>query len=136
MHGLIFLQLQKFVQRQAGAGAWEALLRQAGLPRRTYAAARVYADAEAFALVAAASKALSQPAPAILEAFGDFIAPELLRLYGRLVSSEWKTLDVIENTEKLIHAGVRVGNPGARPPILETVRTNKDELHIMYSSER
>src|SRR5262249_34163774 len=49
---------------------------------------------------------------------------------------EWKTLDLLENTEKLIHTAVRVGNPGARPPVLSCVRSTLDELQIVYSSER
>src|SRR5262245_66558562 len=102
MHGLIFLQLQKFAQQQAGAGAWETLLREANLPTKSYAPVRVYPDAEVVALVGAASRVLNQPGGAILEAFGEFIAPELIRLYGRLLQPGWKTLDVIENTEKLI----------------------------------
>src|SRR5687767_6458695 len=112
MHGLIFLQLQKFAQRQAGAGAWEVLLKEAGLPRKAFTAVRVYPDEDVVALVGAASRVLKQAPAQVLTAFGEFIAPELLRLYGRLVQPEWQTLDVVENTEKLIHAGVRVGNPG------------------------
>lgn len=136
MHGLIFLQLQKFAQQQAGAQAWETLLGEAKLPVKSYSAVRTYPDEEVFALVGAASRVLNLPAPAILEAFGEFIAPELIRLYGRLLQPGWKTLDVIENTEKLVHAAVRVGNPGAKPPVLECIRTTEDELQIMYSSER
>ncbi len=136
MHGLIFIQLQKFAQQQAGAGAWETLLREAELPVKSYSPARAYPDEEVLALVGAASRVLKLPAAAILEAFGEFIAPELIRLYGRLLQPEWKTLDVIENTERLIHATVRIGNPGAQPPVLECIRTTQDALQIMYASKR
>jgi tRNA A-37 threonylcarbamoyl transferase component Bud32 len=136
MHGLIFLQLQKFAQRQAGVQGWETLLREAGLPLKSYSAVQVYPDEEALALVAAADRVLNRPAAAVWEAFGEFVAPELLRLYGRLIPPAWKTLDLIENTERLIHAAVRVGNPDARPPVLECLRTAPDEVQIMYSSER
>lgn len=136
MHGLIFLQLQKFALQQAGAQAWKTLLREAKVPIKSYSAVRAYPDEEVLALVGAASRVLNLPAAAILEAFGEFIAPELVRLYGRLLLPGWTTLDVIENTEKLIHTAVRVGNPGAKPPVLECIRTTEDELQIMYSSER
>jgi hypothetical protein len=88
------------------------------------------------ALVDAASRHFNLPAEAVLEAFGEFVAPELIRLYGRLIEPEWKTLDLIENTEKLIHTAVRVGNPDARPPVLNCVRSTRDELQIVYSSDR
>lgn len=135
MHGLIFLQLQKFAQKQ-GPQAWEAVLREAGLPAKAYSPARAYPDDEAFALVAAASRVLKQPPAAVLETFGEFLGPELVRLYARLVRPEWKTLDLIERTEQLIHAAVRLGNPGAQPPVLDVVRPTPDEVQIIYSSER
>jgi hypothetical protein len=88
------------------------------------------------ALVSAASRNLNLPAGAVLEAFGEFIAPELISLYGKLIDPEWKTLDLIENTEKLVHTAVRVGNPGVRRPILQCRRGTPDELQIVYSSDR
>ena len=136
MHGLIFLQLQKFAKQQAGPQAWEILLQEAQLPTKTYSAVRDYPDEEVLAIVGAASRVLKLPADAILHAFGEFIAPELLKLYGRLLQPDWKTLSVIEHTEKLLHAAVRVGNPGATPPVLECIRTTDDEVQILYSSER
>lgn len=136
MHGLIFLQLQKFAQQKAGPQAWEILLKEANLPVTSYSPVRTYPDQEVIALVGAASRILKQTSSAILESFGEFIAPELIRLYGRLLDPKWKTLDLIENTEKLVHAAVRVGNPGAKPPVLDCVRTTENELQIIYSSDR
>jgi hypothetical protein len=136
MHGLIFLQLQRFATKQGGATAWETLLREARLPVKSYSPARAYGDEELFALVGAASRTFQIPESAVLEAFGEFIAPELIRIYGKLIDPTWKTLDLIENTEKLIHTAVRVGNPGAKPPVLHCVRSTQDELQIVYSSER
>ena len=136
MHGLIFLQLQRFAQKQGGITAWERLLREAQLPSKCYSPARTYPDEEMLALVGAASRLLNIPAGAVLEAFGEFVAPELIRLSGRLIEPEWKTLDLIENTERLIHTAVHVGNPGAQPPVLNCVRSTTDELQIVYSSDR
>jgi serine/threonine protein kinase len=136
MHGLIFLQFQRFAQKQGSATAWENLLREAHLPIKSYSPARVYADEELLALVGAASRNLNMSAGAVLEAFGEFVAPELIRLFGKLIEPQWKTLDLIENTEELIHTAVRVGNPGAKPPVLHCIRSTPDELQIVYSSDR
>src|SRR5262245_9069579 len=136
MHGLIFLQLQKFARKQFGPQAWESLLLEANLPLQSYSPARAYPDEDLVALIGAASRILGMSDGAVVESFGEFIAPELLRLQGRLLKPEWKTLDVIENTEPLIHAAVRVANPGAQPPVLDVVRTSADELRIIYTSER
>jgi tRNA A-37 threonylcarbamoyl transferase component Bud32/predicted hydrocarbon binding protein len=136
MHGLIFLQLQRFAQKQGGITAWDSLLQDAQLPIKSYSPARAYADEELMALVGAASRLLNIPAGAVLEAFGEFLAPELIRLYAKLIEPEWRTLDLIENTEQLIHTAVRVGNPGAQPPVLHCVRSTPDELQMVYSSDR
>jgi len=136
MHGLIFLQLQRFVQQQGGSRAWEVLLGQANLPKKSYAPVRDYPDEEALALFAAASRMLDRSAAEVLEAFGVFLAPQFIRLYGRLIQPTWKTLDLIENTEGIIHTAVRAANPGAKPPVLDCIRTTEDELQIMYSSDR
>jgi tRNA A-37 threonylcarbamoyl transferase component Bud32 len=136
MHGLIFIQLQRFAQKKGSVTSWEALLREAQLPIKSYSPARAYPDEEMLDLVGAASRLLNVPAGDVLEAFGEFIAAELIRLYGKLIKPEWKTLDLIENTEPLIHTAVRVGNPGAEPPVLNCVRSSRDELQMVYSSGR
>ncbi len=136
MHGLIFLQLQRFVRHVAGPAAWKGLLQEAGLAGQSYSPVRDYSDDDVLAIVGAASRALNQPAAAIVEAFGEFIAPELIKLYRKIIPAEWKTLDLIENTESVIHTAVRAGNPGATPPPLQCIRTGEDELQILYSSPR
>jgi hypothetical protein len=80
MHGLIILQFQRFAQKRGGVTAWEGLLREAQLPIKSYSPARTYPDEEVLALVGAASRLLNMPAGAVLEAFGEFVAPELIRL--------------------------------------------------------
>jgi hypothetical protein len=136
MHGLIFLEFQRFAQKQTFITDWESLLREAQLPVKSYSPARAYPDEELLALVGTVSRLLNLPVASVLEAFGEFAAPELIRLYGRLIQPEWKTLDLIEHTEKLIHAAVRVGNPGAQPPVLDCIRSTRDEVQIVYSSGR
>src|SRR5262245_14088226 len=136
MHGLIILEFRRFAQKQARISDWESLLREAQLPTKSYSPARVYPDEEVWALVGAASRLLNVSVGAALEAFGEFVAPELIRLYGKLIEPEWKTLDLIENTEKLIHTAVRVGKPGAKPTVLNCVRSTRNELQILYSSDR
>jgi tRNA A-37 threonylcarbamoyl transferase component Bud32 len=68
--------------------------------------------------------------------FGEFLAPHLVKVAGPLVDPAWRTLDLVEHTEQLIHAMVRVEKPGAEPPVLEAVRIGPDELHLVYSSRR
>jgi hypothetical protein len=136
MHGTIFSELKKFVDARLGPDAWRPLVREAGLGARLYVTVSEYPDAEAVALVGAASRTTGMPAQDILEAFGEFIAPDLLGMYRALVRPEWRTLEFLENTENTIHRVVRLQNPGARPPEIRCTRTGPAEVVIHYGSER
>ena len=88
------------------------------------------------ALMTAASLMTGLSTAAVLEDFGEFMAPALLKMFGHLLRPEWKTIDVIDHTEGTVHTVVRVKNPGARPPHLQTVRRGPDEVVLVYASPR
>ncbi len=136
MHGLIFVELKSFVVGKYGPEAWNAILDKAGLAGRAYLPNVVYPDADAIAIVTAASAATGLPANAILEAFGEFIAPHLIALYRAQLHPAWRTLDVLEHTEETIHRLVRLRDPGAAPPRLTARRTSPSEVVIAYESAR
>jgi hypothetical protein len=72
----------------------------------------------------------------LLEEFGEAVAPRLLDLYGGHLRPEWRTLEVLENTEQAIHTLVRLRNPGAAPPALWVSRAGPDRVTIRYASPR
>ena len=136
MHGIVFSQLQKYVETKKGSVGWNALLKHARLESRVYFVVGEYPDDEIEALVLAISKMSGQPRAVVLEDFGVFIAPALMKMYSHLIPVHWKTLDVIEKTEETIHNVVRAQNPGAKPPVLRTIRKSKDEVVLIYGSPR
>lgn len=137
MHGTIFSELEKFVGARLGPGAWSALKATAGIaPETTYDPLASYPDEELTALVVTASNVTGLPAAALLEDFGDFIAPDLLEMYWGAIDPEWRTLDVIEHTENTIHAVVRINQRGATPPYLHAKRTGENEVTVVYTSPR
>jgi len=136
MHGIIFTELRKFAEARAGAGAWPKVLEEAGLAGRIFLAVQPYPDEDAVAIVGAAARLTGREPQAIQEDFGEFIAPDLLKLYGHLVGEGWKTLDVIEHTEVTMHRVVRARNPGAAPPELRCTRPSPDEVIVTYASPR
>jgi hypothetical protein len=136
MHGLIFVELKKFVVADFGADAWRELLGKAGDNHRIYLPSRAYPDAELFALVAAASKLSGKKDDDLLEEFGGFIVPDLLQMYRAHIDREWGALDLIENTEVTMHRVVRRINRGATPPVLEVQRTGSNDVVITYTSAR
>lgn len=136
MHGIIFVELKKYVQNKAGTAAWETLLAASGLTRRAYLTTEVYPDEEMVALVTAAASQTGRAIPAILEEFGEFLVPGLIKTYRAFLRPDWRTLDTIEHTEANIHKAVRLRNPGAAPPALSVTRTSPDEVVIVYNSSR
>ncbi len=136
MHGIVFSELRKFVEHSLGPGSWQKLLKEAGLGNRIYMAIQEYPDEEAGVLVEAAARITRKSPTAILEEFGQYIAPQLLQMYKALISPQWRTLDLIEHTEDVIHKVVRAKNPGARPAELKCQRVSPSELILVYASNR
>ena len=136
MHGIILSELKRFVETRQGVSTWSRLAKRAGLANARYLANETYPDGDVAAIVEAASKMSGIESQALLEDFGEFIAPDLLEIYSALIRPEWRTLDVILNTERTVHTVVRIRNPGAAPPELRCVRKGPDEVVLTYDSPR
>lgn len=136
MLGLIFTQLQKYVNSKFDYATWKLLLEKSNLKNKIFSPGEMYPDEEALAIVSAASETTKIPAADILEDFGKFLVPDLLRVYSTSVKPEWKTLDMLENIEGTIHRAVRQRDAGASPPKLICKRTSLSSVEITYSSAR
>lgn len=137
MHGTIFHELEKYVTTRLGDGAWQRLRSDAGIdPSRVYDVLSSYPDEEVGALVGTASTQTGIAVPALLEDFGEFIAPDLLEMYWGAIAPEWRTLDVIEHTETTIHSIVRIDHKDSSPPYLQAKRTGPTEVVVTYTSQR
>ena len=135
MHGLIFIELKKYVEAKFDLATWEKLQERAGQKHRLYTASTVYPDSDILALVTAACEMTGLPANAILEDFGEFVAPDLVEQYKFLVKPDWRLLDFLANTEETIHKVVRF-HKGVTPPRLVATRVSDDTLTIAYDSGR
>jgi hypothetical protein len=136
MHGIIHVELKKFVEANHGGNAWKAVLNDAGLSNKIYLANAIYPDQEAVAIVTAASKLTNTPAEQILENFGEFVVPSLMSTFKVLINPKWKTMEMLLNTETTIHKVVRLKNPGAEPPRLQFTQTGPNTLKFNYNSPR
>lgn len=136
MHGIIHLELRNFVVQQHGEDAWRALTERAGLSGEIYTPLRSYPDEQIMALVGAAVALTGAEPQGLLEAFGQFLAPRYIALYGKLLKPEWRTLDVLEHAENTIHRVVRLREPGALPPRLQAQRVSPTQISMTYDSPR
>ncbi|MEM7049791.1 MAG: heme NO-binding domain-containing protein [Acidobacteriota bacterium] len=136
MHGFIFTEIQDYVSTKLGPEVWKALLKQAGLASRVYEKFFEYPDEEAVKIVVTASEMTGNSVPAILEDFGRFLGPHLLKAYRPLINPSWSALDFLEHTEETIHRVVRSRNRMAKPPALSWTRMGPDEVMLRYKSQR
>ena len=140
MHGLIFFYIQKFADSLSVGRSSVATLPGSRSDSITvtgrYLPSGVYPDADAVALLESIATAIGEPLSQVLIRFGEFLAPHLVKVAGTLIDPAWRTLDLVEHTEELIHAMVRTTQPGAEPPVLEAVRIGPLELQLVYSSRR
>ena len=135
MHGSLLHGFKQFILVREGAAEWEAIVRMAGVGS-WFKAAQVYPDADLVRIVEAAAKRWSRPKNAVLEEFGAALVPTLVNMYGAFIEPSWRTFDLLERVEGVIHRTVRMTDRSASPPQLRPRRISRDEVHIEYDSER
>ena len=136
MHGIIHSELKKYVETKYPTGVSTAVLRKAGLANKIYLTIGTYPDEGVTSIIEAVSDITATSAEQIMEDFGEFIAPTLMDMYKALIKPEWRTLDLLLNTEETIHRVVKVNHPGAQPPRLEFRQEGPTGLKFFYSSPR
>lgn len=136
MNGIVFIEIGKFAQSRLGPQTWRDAVAAAGIPAHMYYRVADYPDDEALALLSALAARLQEPLQSVLESLGEFIVPDLLRMSRYWVKPEWKTLDLIENTEHTIHETLRQEGSQTNPPRLRSRRTGPGEVVVTYDSPR
>ena len=119
MHGIIFFYIQKFAEGLAKA-SWSASPRRTTVssPPKTFLPTKSYPDEDAVSLLSSAAESAGQPLSSLLETFGAFLGPHLVKVAGQHVDPAWRTLDLVEHTETVIHTMVRATTPEATPPVI------------------
>jgi len=95
-----------------------------------------YPDDELAVIMRGLVEATGRPPAELVEDFGVAIVPGLLEIYGFLVNPRWSFMDFLLNTEDVIHRGVKLNTPNARPPELQATRNGPDSGTISYRSKR
>ena len=136
MHGIIFNQLFKFVREAHGFDTLNEIMDNAGLKDKFYDATKSHPDGEIVAIVNAACQHLNVDRETILESFGFFLVPALMKTYYSLLLPRWKTIDLLSNIETTMHKTARLSQKDADPPQLDVERINEKEVNIKYFSKR
>ena len=136
MHGTILTLLKRYVQTQYDHSTWVKLMELSGLDKVAFDHKTVYPDDHMYALVGHAAEMTGLSADELREKFGEYLVPDLMYMYQRLLKPGWKTLDMLEHTELTMHKQVRQEHTENSPPVLEVSRLGPNELMIDYVSPR
>lgn len=136
VHGSIFFLLKKFVNNNFPANTWELLNEKAGTSAVDFTVTQNYPLQAMNDLVRNASEMTGITENDLKEQFGQYLVNDLCALYANYIRPEWRTFDIILNTEPVMHGAVRKLNSTANPPILHVTKVNDKVLIIDYHSRR
>lgn len=136
VHGSIFFLLKKFVNNKHPGNTWELLNKKAGTDHINFSVTENYPIKVMNELVQHASKMTGIAENILMEQFGQYLVNDLFVLYAAYIRPEWRTYDIILNTEPVMHGAVRKLNSTANPPVLHVTKVNDKVLIIDYHSRR
>jgi len=136
VQGVIFDELEKFVLGQVGEAGLTRIRSLTGRGDHGYDIGATYPDDELAVIMRGLVEATGRPAEELIEDFGVAVVPGLLEIYGILVNPRWSFIDFLMNTGDVIHRGVKLNTPSARPPELDATRNGPESVTIRYHSKR
>lgn len=137
MHGVIISNLKKYVIEKLGEPAWDDLREKAGMPGKAFIPISMYPDSDLDDLVAAAVEATGQDRDAILQDFGAWVIPPLMKMYRSFIPEEWDASTFLQNVDERIHERVvRMKDDAARPPHIIVTEVSPGILEVEYQSHR
>lgn len=136
MHGSIFVLLKRFVENLYDYSTWVKLLQESGIDRSAYQMHEMYPTSELFAIVHKASEITGVPAYDLMEQYGQFLVPDLMLIYGKYLNPDWRTYNMLLNTEEAMHGAVRKEDNRTTPPKLLVTKKGSKQLIVDYHSKR
>src|SRR5688572_1849446 len=136
VHGSMFFLLKKFIDDNYGDGTWLKLNQAAGITVPDYDIHKNYPASQMFSLIGAAADHSGFTENKLREKFGEHLVPDLLNIYKAYINPSWKTFEMLENTELVMHKAVRKQENKANPPVLNVSRVHDKLLIIDYYSKR
>ena len=135
MQGVILDEMRTFVAGRYGYRAWMETLKRAGRePTHRYQLDEVYPDEELGLLTRHAAEVTATPPLELLEAFGETLAPDMMRFYAYLVDPQWSYSDFLFHMEPLLHQALQLHTPGAIQPKIHATRISAGLVTLLYDS--
>lgn len=138
MHGILILELERFIKERSGEEGWWETCRRAGATPRQFNSAQPWSDAQFHDLVGGAATVLGSSVAVLEEGFGRFLAPNLIRfgLFQGVVRPEWGALEIIRRVQSTIHSTLVLQNGELLPPVIQVEVATHNTLRLRYRSPR
>jgi hypothetical protein len=136
VQGIFLDELEQFAVRELGQTGLRRIRQKTGRKGQGYVFDASYPDAELALIVQSIAEATRRPPDEILEQFAAAMVPGLLEVYGFLVDPSWTFVDFLLNTEAVIHKGIRLAAPSAKPPAIRAQSLDINSVAITYRSPR
>jgi Haem-NO-binding len=137
MYGMINKAIHDLVTSRFGAATWQQMCAKAGVTDANFVNMVKYPDETTYKLVGAASEVLNTPAPAILEAFGEYWTVYSAEAgFGHLLDFAGDNLvDFLRNLDNM-HTRVALTFPDLKPPSFKVSDIADGSLRLHYYSDR
>jgi predicted hydrocarbon binding protein len=136
MKGIVFNQLQEFVESEHGIVLWDKALMACDLPSQgVYVSTMNYEDSELQSLVGFFCNHLSVDAPILVRAFGKYLFPRLFVMAPDQAKEAKNLKTFLLMIEDIIHVEVRKLYPDANLPEF-AYQDNDQDLRMLYRSPR
>jgi predicted hydrocarbon binding protein len=104
-------------------------------PTYRYRLDDVYPDQELGMLALKAAEVTATPPLELLEAFGEALAPDMMRLYAYLIEPAWRYADFLLNMERVLNEALKLHTPGALQAKISAERLGAERVRVTYDSQ-
>ena len=137
MKGVIFTEFIEMVEEMFSMDMVDEIIEKANLPSGgVYTAVGTYDHAEMVSLIQCLEEATGMQALALQRTFGERLFGRFYSSYPRFFDGVGSVFQFLQLVEGYIHIEVRKLYPDAELPRIETVRTEPNQLTLIYQSSR
>ncbi len=136
IHGSILFLLKKYIENTFGENSWNTFTHEAGIEAPEYEMHQNYPIAQMSSILKVVSNHSGVDENNLIEKFGEYLVSDLMIIYKAYIKPEWKTFELLEYTELVMHKAVRKEEITAHPPVLNIHRVHDKLLIIDYYSAR
>jgi hypothetical protein len=133
---MVFTELLELIEEKFGYDTLDDVIDGADLDNDgSYTATGSYPFDELVKIVVSLSEKTNIPVPALLEVYGEYLFPKLIKVLPQFGEST-DILSFVESVEDYIHVQVRKLYPDAELPTFEVVSSDANELKFNYVSAK